>query len=201
MAELQELLKNREVTSVRLVTMPEKMVVEETKRNYMYMNLYNFNVDGLYINRILPADLNNDFFEEWIPIQKRYLGQLEECFQALPIVRIPWYDEELKGRKAVNRICTDALAESAVFESRPVTGREVFEQNASGYLLTVDLPYVKKGELDLYQANTDVVIRVGNFKRNIPLPNVLRSYGITSAKLADGKLRIQFEKEGTEDEV
>ncbi len=201
LAELQELLKNREVTSVRLVTMPEKMVVEETKRNYMYMNLYNFNVDGLYINRILPADLNNDFFEEWIPIQKRYLGQLEECFQALPIVRIPWYDEELKGRKAVNRICTDALAGSAVFESRPVTGREVFEQNASGYLLTVDLPYVKKEELDLYQANTDVVIRVGNFKRNIPLPNVLRSYGITSAKLADGKLRIQFEKEGTEDEV
>ncbi|MBR5761821.1 MAG: ArsA family ATPase, partial [Lachnospiraceae bacterium] len=46
LSELQELLKNRETTSVRIVSVPEKMVVEETKRNYMYMNLYNFNVDG-----------------------------------------------------------------------------------------------------------------------------------------------------------
>ena len=60
--ELQELLKNRKITSVRIVTTPEKMVVEETKRNYMYMNLYNFNVDGLYINRILPQDIDNRLF-------------------------------------------------------------------------------------------------------------------------------------------
>ena len=66
LVELQELLKNRDVTSIRIVTTPEKMVVEETKRNYMYMNLYNFNVDGLYINRILPKDINNDFFHQLI---------------------------------------------------------------------------------------------------------------------------------------
>ena len=48
--ELQELLKNREITSIRLVTVPEKMVVEETKRNYMYLNLYNFNVDGIFLS-------------------------------------------------------------------------------------------------------------------------------------------------------
>ena len=43
--ELQELFKDRDTTSIRIVTTPEKMVVEETKRNYMYMNLYNYNVD------------------------------------------------------------------------------------------------------------------------------------------------------------
>jgi len=67
--KLQELLKDKSVTSVRLVAMPEKMVVEETKRNYMYMNLYDFNVDGVYINRILPKDIDNEFFNEWIDIQ------------------------------------------------------------------------------------------------------------------------------------
>lgn len=60
--QLQELFKNREVTSVRIVTVPEKMVVEETKRNYMYLSLYNYNVDGVFINRILPAELNQPFF-------------------------------------------------------------------------------------------------------------------------------------------
>ena len=48
LVELQELLKDRAVTSVRIVTTPEKMVLEETKRSYMYLNLYNFNVDGIY---------------------------------------------------------------------------------------------------------------------------------------------------------
>ncbi len=62
---LQELLKDREICSIRLVTIPEKMVVEETKRNYMYLNLYNFNVDGLYINRIIPEEVDNSFFTEW----------------------------------------------------------------------------------------------------------------------------------------
>ena len=190
--QLQELLKDRETTSIRLVTVPEKMVVEETKRNYMYMNLYDFNVDGLYINRILPRDIGNDFFGEWLEIQKTYIGELEDCFGNLPVYRIPWYDEELKGRHAVERICRDALGSDEVFKDRVITEKETFAQNDRGYMLTVSLPYADKKEVDLYQSSTDVVIRVGSFKRNIPLPNVLRAYEITAAKLEDGKLRIQF---------
>ena len=190
---LQELLKDRQTTSIRLVTMPEKMVVEETKRNYMYMNLYDFNVDGLYINRILPSDLDNDFFDEWLIIQKKYMDELEECFGKLPVYRIPWYDEELKGRRAVERIFQDALKEGDVFEGKVMIQRETFVRNEKGYMLTVSLPYADKKEVELYQSGTDVVIRAGSCKRSIPLPNVLRAYDVTSAKLEGGELKIQFE--------
>lgn len=195
LVRLQEMLKDRETTSVRLVTVPEKMVVEETKRNYMYMNLYDFNVDGVYINRILPKDLENEFFQDWMEIQKKYINQLEECFGMLPIYRIPWYDEELKGMHAVERICKDALTDEQVFDAKLIHEREHFEQNEKGYCLTVSIPYVEKSEIDLFQSGTDVVIRLGNFKRNIPLPNALRSYDIVSAKLEEGILKIQFEQE------
>ncbi len=192
--ELQELLKNRETTSVRLVATPEKMVVEETKRNYMYMNLYNFNVDGLYINRILPKEINNPFFEEWLKIQQKYITQLEESFASIPIYRIPWYDEELKGMRAVKRICEDSLTSKDVFEPVIVTKRESFEKNELGYSLMVSIPYAKKEELDVYQSESDVVIKLGNFKRNIPLPNVLRNYEIRNAKHEEGLLKLQFVK-------
>lgn len=198
LAQLQELLKDREVTSIRIVTTPEKMVVEETKRNYTYLNLYDFNVDGLYVNRILPADVGNAFFDQWITIQKEYLTTLKECFQVLPIYEIPWYDEEVRGEAAIRRIAEDVLMKREggkdVFESRIITKRETFAQNEKGYLLKVHLPYVEKGEVDLYQASTDVVIKIGNFKRNVPLPNILRLYVVTGAKLEDGILRIQFER-------
>lgn len=198
--ELQELLKNRETTSVRLVTIPEKMVVEETKRNYMYMNLYNFNVDGLYINRILPKDIQNNFFEEWLEIQEKYITQLRESFAAIPIYDIPWYDEEVRGMKAVKRICKDSLVSNEVFDAKVITQRETFEKNEKGYLLTVSIPYAERDDLDLYQSETDVVLKLGNFKRNIPLPNVLRTFDIASAKFEEGLLRLQFEKGEEENE-
>lgn len=199
--ELEELLKDREVTSVRIVTTPEKMVVEETKRNYMYMNLYNFNVDGLYINRILPQDIDNEFFDEWIRIQQKYIKELEETFVALPIYRIPWYEEELKGKENIRRITEDVLKDENIFEVKVISQREQFEQTADGYRLTVHIPGADKREIDMYQVSADIVIKAGNFKRNIPLPNVLRNYMVTGAKLEDGILKIDFEKgDGNYDE-
>lgn len=198
--ELQELLKNRKITSVRIVTTPEKMVVEETKRNYMYMNLYNFNVDGLYINRILPQDIDNNFFDRWVEIQKEYIQCLKDSFAALPIYEIPWYDEELKGEENIKRIVDDVLAKSDVFKVRHITEREVFTQIDDGYLLEVNIPGADKTDIDLYQATTDIVIKTGNFKRNIPLPNALRTYVVSGAKFEEGRLRISFEKEDEDDD-
>lgn len=198
--ELQELLKNRDVTSIRIVTTPEKMVVEETKRNYMYMNLYNFNVDGLYINRILPEDMDNDFFNQWIAIQKEYITDLKECFLAIPIYEIPWYDEELKGEANIRRIVEDVLSGDEVFAKKIITERENYVQTETGYQLDVFLPCADKSSIDLYQAATDIVIKTGNFKRNIPLPNILRNYRVTGAKFDGGKLSILFEKGCDHDE-
>lgn len=197
---LQELLKNRDITSVRIVTTPEKMVVEETKRNYMYMNLYNFNVDGIYINRILPKDINNDFFTQWLIIQKEYIAQLKECFLALPVYEIPWYDRELKGVENIQRIVEDVLSDHDVFEKKIITEREYFKQIEKGYQLDVFMPNAEKDSIDLYQAATDIVIKTGNFKRNIPLPNVLRNYVVAGAKFEEGKLCIRFEKGSDDDE-
>ena len=200
LVELQELLKNRDVTSIRIVTTPEKMVVEETKRNYMYMNLYNFNVDGLYINRILPQDINNNFFNKWIVIQREYITYLKESFSALSIYEIPWYEEELRGVSNIRRIVEDVLLGKEVFEEKIITERESFKQIEKGYQLEVFLPCVDKSSIDLYQGTTDIVIKIGNFKRNIPLPNILRNYMVTGAKFEEEKLCIIFEKGSTDNE-
>ncbi len=197
--ELQEMLKDREITSVRIVTTPEKMVVEETKRNYMYMNLYNFNVDALYINRILPQDIGNDFFDQWLGLQKGYLESLHESFAALSVYEIPWYEEELVGEANIRRIVKDVLTDAEVFESKVLTQRECFTATEEGYQLDIRLPGAEKAEIDLYQGTTDVVIKMGNFKRNIPLPNALRTYPVSGAKFEDGVLHVTFAKEETDD--
>lgn len=192
--ELQELLKNKEVSSVRLVTMPEKMVVEETKRNYMYMKLYNYNVDGIFINRILPRDIDNPFFEEWITIQKKYIEEIESSFENIPKYYIPWYDTDLLGLDAINRICEDVLNERTdLFEIKSDTEGEKYEQTEKGYSLKLFLPNISKNDVSVNLSGSDVIVKVGNYKRNIPMPNTLRGMDVTSAKFDDSTLVIQFQ--------
>ena len=82
---LQEVLKDGETTSVRLVTLAEKMVVEETKRSFMYLNLYGYQVDGLFINRVLPAGADNPFFNEWRALQGQYIANWKRSLAICPL--------------------------------------------------------------------------------------------------------------------
>lgn len=199
LAELQELIRNRDVTSLRLVTVPEKMVVEETKRNYMYLNLYNFNIDGLYINRILPRNIDNNFFEEWLLIQEYYINELKETFGEIPIYPIKWYDCDLNGLSSLDRVCEDSLEEKDIFEIKKKILNEVYEKTKTGYTLKIKIPFAKKEELELHEVGSELVIKTGNYKRNIPLPSTLRSFMIQSAKMEGETLRITFIREN-EDE-
>ena len=55
---IDELLEDPHVTSVRLVTNPEKMVLRETQRAFVYFSLHGLTVDAVIVNRVLPAEVN-----------------------------------------------------------------------------------------------------------------------------------------------
>lgn len=190
---LQTLLKDRDTCSIRLVTIPEKMVVEETKRNYMYLNLYNFNVDGLYINRIIPEDVDNRFFDQWKQIQSNYLEEIEAVFANIPVYRIKWYEEDINGVKGLERVAADSLDDRNLFRVLKTTVNETFNKTDRGYRLDVYVPLAEKCAFDLFESGTDIIIKIGNFKRNIPIPNSVRKYQMASARLDAGTLSIYFE--------
>ncbi|MBN1775315.1 MAG: ArsA family ATPase [Clostridiales bacterium] len=190
--ELQRLLKDNSKTSVRIVTIPEKMVVEETKRNYMYLNLFGYPVDGIYINRILPESLDNRFFGEWKKIQKKYGDELAQVFAQKPIYRIPWYETDLRGMHGIDRIAGDALTDMDVFRVNKEISGEIFEKTKEGYEMKISIPFAEKDDLSLTTNGADLILRLGNFKRSIPLPSTLTTYDITSAKLEKEQLAVCF---------
>lgn len=192
LGQLQALLKERDISSIRLVTIPEKMVVEETKRNYMYLNLYNFNVDGLYINRIIPEDAANSFFDRWKVIQKECLEEIEAVFANIPVYRVKWYETDINGVEGLGRIVSDALGDENIFKVLKTTINETFTKTDKGYRLDVYVPLAEKGAFDLFESGTEIIIKIGNFKRNIPIPNTLRKYSMTTARLNEGVLSIDF---------
>ncbi|WP_291634642.1 ArsA-related P-loop ATPase, partial [Clostridium sp.] len=194
LTELQNLLKDREVCSIRLVTIPEKMIIEETKRNFMYLNLYNFNVDAIYINRIIPNDIDNNFFDEWKCIQKKYMEEIDSVFFNLPRFKIKWYEVDIYGISGLERIVKDSLDVKDILKVQKITFSDKFEKVDKGYKLQVYVPFGDKKDLELYETGSDISIKIGNFKRNIPCPSSLLKYSISKADFNENYLSIYFEE-------
>src|SRR5438876_2749932 len=77
---IDQLLEDPRVTSVRLVTNAEKMVVRETQRAFVYFSLHGLTVDQVLVNRVLPEEIEDAFFKEWRRSQAKFLKEVEAYF-------------------------------------------------------------------------------------------------------------------------
>lgn len=193
---IEAMLKNPELSSVRLVTLPERMVIEETKRSSMYLNLFGYSVDHVFVNGVLPAEGLDDFFRGWLASQEEHLAEIEATFPHLPITRVPRFPSDLRGNDAVARLA-EAVLDADAFAVRPGLDHERYESVGDGYVLHLSLPLADKGEVRLSQTPDDLVVRIGNTQRNIPLPATLHDFAVTGARYADDHLAVTFAKENT----
>lgn len=190
--ELQNLLKDKDISTVRLVCMPEKMIVEETKRNFMYMNLYGYQVDTVFINRMVPEDIKNPFMQKIKEHRSRYIRDMESVFTDIPIIYVPWYPDEIRGFQAIQKLSEEVLNIPDLFAVRAHTESESYEKWEEGYILTITLPNNCRGETEVFCHTADISIKVNNFNRCIPLPNTLRGSEIVQTDVNDRTVRIYF---------
>lgn len=189
---LQDLLKDPDITRVRLVCIPERMVVEETRRSYMYLNLYRYPVDSVFINRILPEKTGSDFMDKWKEHQAAYISELESMFTELAIDRIPWYPMEIRGMKAVEMLTEEVMKDENFFDRPVKTANEIYTKIEGGYSLTILVPGAAPEDVEVFPREWDVDIRVNNFMRSIPLPGVLRGAKVTDVRVENGVLTICY---------
>lgn len=195
LVELQALLRDGEHCSVRLVCIPEKMVVEETKRSFAHLGLYGYQVDGVFINRVLPALEDNRFLTRWSELQQPYLREIEQVFTGYPIIRIPWYPEEVRGASAIERLGAVLPGKEALFRVHPHAERESYETIEGGYRLRLRMPGVKDA-VSVSCRGMDLYLQMGNTLRCLPLPDVLRGAEVTASGMADGELHVDFRVRG-----
>lgn len=193
-AELRETLSNPEISSYRVVLQPEKMVVREAERAVSYLGLFNYPVDAVVINRILPdAAAQGEFYERRREIQAKYLQMIEDNFRPLPIFRAPYYSHEVVGLDALSQLAKDCFGEedpSQVFYRGAL--QEINEQPDGSFKLRLPLPFVTGGDVKLRKRGDELFVTVGNFKREMILPTVLAKRKAASGRLNDGFLEITF---------
>lgn len=69
------------------------------------------------------------------------------------------------------------------------------EKENGDYFLSLRIPFFEKEDISLLKVG-QLVIRIGNQRRNIILPRVLLNREPAGAKLRDGFLRIRFKEKG-----
>lgn len=190
--EMRGILTDPATSSVRLVLNPEKMVIKEAQRTFTYLNLYGYATDLVVCNRVIPEAVTDSYFQAWKDTQERYYQQVEEAFAPLPILKVPLMEQEVMGLAMLERFgeaVYGALDPTAVLHQGQI---HQIRQEDSQYVLTLTVPFVTKEEISLSQVGDELVVQVGNFKRNIILPRALVGMESRGAKLEDDRLSIRF---------
>mgnify|MGYP002509774675 FL=1 len=190
MQRLQDLLLNKEVVSLRVVTTPEKIVICEAKRNFTCLYLYHYNVDAVIVNHIYPEKAMEGYFNKWIKLQEEALQEIKESFSEVPRFYVELLKQELRTLEVLEKV-GDSFFEK-MDPDEILFKKEIYHIDDAEKCLKIYLPFADKEELRLEQDKNELVVGVRNESRRFPIPAEFAKKEITGAKFEGGYLNIQF---------
>ncbi len=190
---MNEILRDREHTSIRLVMNPDRMVIREAQRTFTYLNLYGYLTDAVVVNRVFPPDVADSYFGAWRQKQGENLELVREGFDPVPVLCAHYFDEEVIGTRMLDRLGTELFAETdpaGVLHSE-LAHRLTTEEGQT--VLSINVPFAERDQLTLKKVGQELIVGAGREKRTIILPSALARHRPAGAKLDDGRLRIRFD--------
>lgn len=193
---MKEVLCDPKRSSIRLVLNPEKMVIKEAQRALTYLNLYGYVTDAVVCNRVFPRQLEHGYFAEWSHIQGRYREMIQQGFSPIPIWEVPLFDREVVGLAMLERMGRSLFADQdplTVWMSGPI---QTVRKKGGNYYLRLRLPFLQKEQLSLLKQGDELVVSIGNFRRDLVLPRALADLTVKRARLEEGYLVVRFGQDG-----
>jgi arsenite-transporting ATPase len=192
---VNEIMEDPQVTSVRLVTNPEKMVLRETQRAFVYFSLHGLTVDTVIVNRLLPANVTDRWFKDWHTSQEKVLSEIEEYFAPIPVKRVPLFEHEVLGKQRLEDLAQ--VLYPGQQDPSVVTRTEksyTFAKRDGGYEVRVLLPFATKGEVALFKKGDELVVEIGTLRRHVGLPRSMETLLPGRARLENQVLTIEMKE-------
>jgi arsenite/tail-anchored protein-transporting ATPase len=195
---VDQILCDPAITTVRLITNPEKVVLKETQRAFMYFCLYKMSIDAVIMNRILPAQVKDAYFADWFDGQKRCIEMAEAYFRPVPLLPVDLFGREVVGYERL-KVLADRIYGQADPLKRFITEEpyRLFKEDGC-YCLRLTLPFVIKEDIDLRKIADELILRIGSYKRHILLPKQIAGLYSVKAKIDEPYLTIYFGGDGRE---
>jgi len=188
---MHDLLVDPEKSSVRVVLTLEQVVIKEAQRSFTYFHLYGYPTDLVVANRVLPDDVG-PYFRGWYEAQQRYGPLVEQTFHPVPVRRAPFFDREVVGVGMLRELAA-ALYDTTdpttfFYRGRPYS----VVRDGDGFILSVELPFTSKHQINLSRHADELVIDLGTWRRTLVLPRILVDAPTEGARFEASTLKIRF---------
>jgi arsenite/tail-anchored protein-transporting ATPase len=189
---MNEILRDRDRSTIRLVMNPDKMVIGEAMRTFTYLNLYGYLTDAVIVNRLFPADVG-EYFASWRRVQEEHLELVHSAFAPVPVLCAPYFEQEVVGPEMLDRLHAELFGErdpGAVLHDALTQEIEVLDDGAR---LRLDLPFAEKGDISLKKIGLELIVGVNGQRRTIMLPPAMAAMRPAAATFEGGALEIRFD--------
>ncbi|KAA9151566.1 ArsA family ATPase [Amycolatopsis acidicola] len=199
---LRLLLTDPAITSVRLVLTPERVVVAEARRTLSSLALRGIRVDGVIVNRLMPAARAwRGPAASWMRARRK---QQDAVLAELDSAGLGEFSRV--EHRAVEPVGVDPLLEISTElygQSDPLLGNgsevgsllEVSEVDG-GFELRVAMPLARAAAVELARVDDDLAITVDGHRRLVALPEALRPCEITGAASDQRGLLVSLSNAG-----
>jgi len=180
-------------TSVRIVLTPERMVIDEARRAYTDLSLFDIACDAVVMNRLLPeAAASEEFFQEWGRVQGEMQEEVLRHFAPLRVLSAPLAKDEIIGLTSLaahgQRLFADCEPD-AVLSQVP---RVRFGRSGEVYNVYLPLPGVDAKELEVAVVGDELIVRANSRRRALILPRRIAPLPLKAARLENGMLTVSF---------
>ena len=190
---VRDLLTDPEITSVRLVLNPEKMVITETQRAYTYLCMYGYTVESMVVNRIVPEDLREEYFRKKLEEQRGHLKTIDEIFSPLRMMRAHQMPEEVLGTAALELLGDEIFGSDDPTVAYSLESPMKISDKGDKVVLSIKLPFIMDQKLELYTRKDVLTLQLGAYKKSISLPYALVGKPVLEAEVEGSWLNIVFE--------
>ena len=190
---VRELLTDGDITSARLVVNPERLVVAEARRTFTYLSLFGYHVDAVIVNRILPAELDHPWLDQWKAAQSAHLEVIADAFAPLPMLTAELADRRA-GRLSTTLDRSPRASTATSMSSARLSHVEPLRVDAVGdaLVLSVQLPFTERDDVRLGRTDDELFVSVGPHRRALLLPDSLVRREVGGARFDDDRLEVEF---------
>lgn len=190
LADVRAVLTDPAAT-VRLVFTPDAVVMAEARRTLTSLSLFGYRVDAAIANRLFPAGAD-DWRARWADAQSDRLARAREDFAPLPVLTAPYRPDEPVGMADLRDLAGEVYPGGDPLALPPAEPPMRLERLGEQIVVVLRLPLAAKGDVDLAERGTELIVTVGSHRRVLALPSALQRHRIVGAGLAGGVLRVRF---------
>ena len=153
-------------------------------------------MDGIIVNRVLPDEVTDRYFQEWRASQGRVLEEIDRYFAPVPVKRVPLFVHEVLGRERLEDLARSLYdgKEDPAAVTRAEAPFKFTKTTGGNYQVSMQLPFTAKGEIGLFKKGDELVVEIGTLRRHVGLPTSMSALSPGRAKLENGILTVEMKE-------